>query len=100
MTEFHDRKVRAGTQEEEDREKSVQKKRKLFAFQSEKGEGSEALLGSVLTYSSQTQALFLIPFVLLFIMTFANETKIPQNYGIRLTDLQYYFTFCAVIVVP
>ena len=24
-------------------------------------------------------------------MVFANETKIPQNYGIRKNDLQYYF---------
>ena len=80
LTEFHDRKVRAGQEAEEDPQKEEvqkKKKRKLFAFQSEKGEGCEALLGSVLTYSSQTQALFLIPFVLLFIMMFANETKIP-----------------------
>ena len=100
LTEFNDRRVHQLKQQEEDEEKNVQKKRKFFAFQREKGEGSEALLGSVLTYSSQAQALFLIPFVLLFIMMFANETKIPQNYGIRKNDLQYYFTFCAVIVVP
>ena len=33
-------------------------------------------------------------------MYFANETKIPQNYNIRKTDLQYYFTFTAVIILP
>jgi len=43
----------------------------------EKGEGMEALLGSVVTYASQTQALFLTPMVLLFVILFANETKIP-----------------------
>jgi hypothetical protein len=49
----------------------------------EKGEGMEALLGSVASYSSQTQSLFLTPFVLIFIIFFANETKIPNGYQIR-----------------
>ena len=43
----------------------------------EKGDGMEALLGSVASYSSQTQALFLTPIVLLYVILFANETKIP-----------------------
>lgn len=46
----------------------------------EKGEGMEALLGSMNTYAGQTQAVFLNPIVLLFIILFANETKIPQGY--------------------
>lgn len=43
----------------------------------------EALLGSVSHYSSQTQSLFLTPFTLIFIIFFANETKIPAGYQIR-----------------
>lgn len=85
---------------EESNKKHQQTRRKVFEWELEKGEGMEALLGSVNTYASQTQALFLIPFTLLFIIMFANETKIPQNYQIRKGDLQYYFFFCAVIIVP
>jgi len=43
----------------------------------EKSEGAEALLGSVSTYSSHTQAVFLIPVILVFIILFAKETQIP-----------------------
>jgi hypothetical protein len=43
----------------------------------EKGEGMEAILGQVATYSSQVQALFLTPITLIYIILFANETKIP-----------------------
>lgn len=50
--------------------------KRRFEFQREKGEGLEALLGSVNSYSSQTMALFMIPPTLTFIMLFANETKI------------------------
>ena len=43
----------------------------------EKGEGMEALLGSVSTYASNTQSMFIVPFILVYIILFANETKIP-----------------------
>ncbi len=48
----------------------------------EKGEGMEALLGSVSTYASNTSSMFIVPFVLVHIILFANETKIPQGYAI------------------
>lgn len=40
-----------------------------------------------MSYASQTQALFMIPFTLWIIMMFSNETKIAQNYEIRKNDL-------------
>ena len=42
----------------------------------------------------------MIPFVLFFILLFANETKIAQNYEIRKDDLQYYIAFTSVIILP
>jgi hypothetical protein len=45
------------------------------------------LLGSMNTYAGQTVSVFLIPLVLLFIIFFAQETKIPQSYQIRINDL-------------
>jgi len=42
----------------------------------------------------------LIPFTLLLIIFLANETKIPQKYTIRKSDLNYYFIFTAAIVIP
>jgi hypothetical protein len=71
LNEYNDRKMRNEDKKEE------QKRRKFYDWQLEKGEGAEALLGSILNYSSQTQALFLIPPTLLMIIYLANETKIP-----------------------
>lgn len=39
-----------------------------FEWQMERGEGLEALLGSVMQYASQTQAIFTIPWLLLLII--------------------------------
>ena len=89
-----------GRQLKEDKEVRKKKESKKFDFQKEKGEGLEALLGSVNTYASQTQALLLIPFTLFFIMTFTNETKIAVNYGIRKNDIKYYMSFTTIIVLP
>ena len=71
LNEFNDKRMR-----DEDKKDEL-KKRKFDDWQLEKGEGAEALLGSILNYSSQTQALFLIPPTLLMIIELANETKIP-----------------------
>ena len=71
-----------------------------FEWQMERGEGLEALLGSVMQYASQTQAVFTIPWLLLLIIQFANETKIAQSYQIRQGDLWYYLTFTIVTIVP
>jgi len=68
--------------------------------QKETGEGMEALLGSVVSYSSQVQALFITPVVLIFIIFFAQETKIPKNYSIRTSDLNYYLIFTVIIIFP
>ena len=64
----------------------------------ESGEGMEALLGSVVLYSTQVQALFITPLVLVFVIIFAQETKITINYSIRKSDLDYYFVFTFIIV--
>ena len=42
----------------------------------------------------------MIPFCLVFIYLFTNETKIAQNYEIRNNDLKYYIAFTSVIVLP
>jgi hypothetical protein len=66
----------------------------------EKGEGMEALLGSISTYASNTQAMILVPFILAHIILFANETKIPQGYAIAQRELPYYLTFSCIIIFP
>lgn len=40
------------------------------------------------------------PVSLVFIILFANETKIPQGYQIRQADLTYYLLFACIIVLP
>lgn len=44
--------------------------------------------------------MFLIPQLLVLIILLANETKIPQKYTIRQSDLNYYFIFTVVIIIP
>ena len=66
----------------------------------ESGEGMEALLGSVVSYSNQVQVLFITPLVLVFVIFFAQETKIEINYSIRKSDLDYYLVFTIIIVFP
>lgn len=60
----------------------------------------EALLGSVSTYSSQTQSMFIVPIILIHIILFAKETKIPQGYSIAERELPYYLTFSCIIIFP
>lgn len=38
--------------------------------------------------------------VLVYIILFANETKIPQGYGIQQRDLNYYLIFSIIIILP
>ena len=53
------------------RDQTEKLRRKKHEWKMEKGEGSEALLGSMNTYAGQTVSVFLIPLVLLFIIFFA-----------------------------
>lgn len=61
--------------EDEDPANAAEEKAKREVL--EKTEGLEALLGSVATYAAQTQALFLAPTALVFVLLFSNETMIP-----------------------
>jgi len=78
---------------------STEKETKKFGIL-EKGDGMEALLGSVHAYATHAQSLFLTPVLLLFIKLFSNETKIPQGYKIRQNDLNYYLIFYTIIIGP
>ncbi len=60
----------------------------------------EALLGSVSTYSNNTQSMLLVPFILVYIILFAKETKIPQGYAIAQRELPYYLAFSFIIIFP
>lgn len=40
------------------------------------------------------------PFILVLISMFSNETKITQNYVIRLADLGIYLAFTVVVILP
>ena len=60
----------------------------------------EALLGSVSTYASNTQSMFIVPVILVYVILFAKETKIPQGYAIAERELPYYLTFSCIIIFP
>mmetsp|Transcript_12959 Transcript_12959/g.27791 ORF Transcript_12959/g.27791 Transcript_12959/m.27791 type:complete len:2710 (-) Transcript_12959:932-9061(-) len=61
-------------------------------------EGVEPLLKSYATYATSVEALMLCPYVNIFLIVFNKVTEIPGNYGIRETDLVYYFLFSFLII--
>lgn len=40
-----------------------------------------------------------MPAVIIVIMTFSSETKMPELFGIRDNEMAYYFAF-AVVIIP
>jgi hypothetical protein len=64
------------------------------------GKNMEGLLITMVNYSSSIQAVFMAPFVLVFILYFADETQIPKNYQIQQQDVAYYLLFNVLIIVP
>ncbi|CAN0070535.1 unnamed protein product, partial [Heterosigma akashiwo] len=53
-------------------------------------EGVEPLLDSYAVYANEVTALFLMPFVNVFLMVWGTETEIPDNYGIRENEMRFY----------
>ncbi len=43
-------------------------------------------------------ALMITPLITLFLIVFGADTKMPELYGIRETDLSYYFMFSIAII--
>lgn len=64
------------------------------------GKNMEGLLITMVNYSSSIQAVFMAPFVLVFILYFADETQIPKNYKIQQQDVAYYLLFNVLIIIP
>lgn len=61
-------------------------------------EGVEPLLDSYAVYANEVTALFLMPFVNVFLMVWGTETEIPDNYGIRENEMRFYTLFVAYII--
>lgn len=83
-----------------DEDEGGKKRRKKQSEILEKGEGLEALLGSVSTYAHNTQSMFIVPFIIFYIILFPNETMIPQGYMIAQRELPYYLSFAFIIILP
>lgn len=43
--------------------------------------------------------IFVMPAVIIIIMTFSSETKMPELFGIRDNEMAYYYAF-AVVIIP
>jgi hypothetical protein len=84
------------TRDDRAREAAEWKKvNELIALESE---GVEPLLGAFATYVNNSQALVMAPYINLFLIAYNKVTKIPGYFGIRETDLAFYFMFSAVII--
>ena len=82
-------------------QRKLQNIQEYHIFQGEDtGEGLEAILGCISSYTSLTQAVFMSPLILTLLILYDQETKMPQNYSIRFSDLYYYLIFSCVIIIP
>merc|ERR1711988_1681794 len=64
-------------------------------------EGIEPLMDSYSVYSNEVTAMFCMPILTYFLIEFRLETKIPENYSIRETDLRlFHFQFLHYTLFP
>ena len=64
-------------------------------------EGIEPLMDSYSVYSNEVTAMFCMPILTYFLMEFRLETKIPENYSIRETDLRFIsFSIFTLYFIP
>jgi hypothetical protein len=61
---------------------------------------TDRMFGTLVQFSAQSQATFMMPLVYLFISNFADATQIPKNYAIRQSDVNYYMMFSLTIIAP
>ena len=64
----------------------------------EGGETVEPILDAFAGYANETLALFYQPFMIMLLMVFRAEIQIPDIYGIREQDMQFYLWFQIVIL--
>jgi len=59
----------------------------------------EPILGSYTAYSGDAMGYLLNPFILVIFIWFRDEMFLPEEYGIKLNEMQYYLVFSLVILV-
>lgn len=67
---------------------------------SDSGEKNDRMMGTMVRFSAQSQATFMLPLVYLFISLLADATQIPKNYGIKQSDVNYYLLFSLLVIIP
>lgn len=91
--------VRALRRENRNAAASILEKKIVLMQENFDSETIEPMLDSLVVYSNETIALLLSPIVLFIVVLFTKETAIPQNYGIKSTDLFIYLLFSVVIIM-
>jgi hypothetical protein len=65
-----------------------------------KNEGTvEPIIDSYGSYCLETLSLLYIPYAIVLLMIFRNDTEMPTRYGIKEKDMEYYAAF-AIIIIP
>ncbi|CAM9095227.1 unnamed protein product [Chrysoparadoxa australica] len=64
----------------------------------EGGETVEPILDSFGSYSTDTLSLFYFPYCIFLLMWFRYETGLPELYGIKEQDMEYYLWFSLIII--
>lgn len=80
----------------------LEEQKKLMSRMKENfsGERNDRMMGTMVEFSAQSAATFMLPLVYLFISSFAVETQIPKNYGVSQSNVNYYLLFSLVIIIP
>ena len=80
--------------------KVTEKVKKLSINDALKNEGTvEPIIDSYAGYCLETLSLLYLPFVIVLLMIFRNDTEMPTRYGIKEQDMEYYVLF-AMIIIP
>ncbi|GFH60968.1 hypothetical protein CTEN210_17444 [Chaetoceros tenuissimus] len=68
--------------------------------ESQEMEGTvEPIIGSFGGYCSETLTLLYVPFVICLLMLFRDDLEMPERYGIKEQDMEYYALF-ALMIIP
>ena len=65
----------------------------------EKGESVEPIIDSYGSYCLDTLSLLYVPYVIILLMIFRDDTEIPTLYNIKENDMEHYATF-ALLIIP
>eukprot|EP01029_Cantina_marsupialis_P013339 TRINITY_DN2955_c0_g4_i3.p1 TRINITY_DN2955_c0_g4~~TRINITY_DN2955_c0_g4_i3.p1 ORF type:complete len:2510 (+),score=474.52 TRINITY_DN2955_c0_g4_i3:87-7616(+) len=85
--------------EQEKRNEEIMRRREVdFEVAAKEANTVEPILDAFAVYCNETMALFYQPFLIMVLWIFRDEIVLPDQYGIKQQDMEYYLWFSVVIL--